>query len=170
MKCLSLHQPWASLMVSGAKCVETRGWPLRYRGPLLIHAAKKWDGDLAFIAAGQPFRAALERSGIVFEATEAAAKRGWGLPFGAIVGRVDVVNVVHTDDVADELGYHDGPYHLTPDGVLYVTETERAFGNFDPRRWAFLCENPVRFANPIPYRGERGLFEVPDELVRENIA
>ena len=42
MKCLSLWQPWASLVVIGAKRFETRSWPTNYRGPLLIHAAQRW--------------------------------------------------------------------------------------------------------------------------------
>lgn len=42
MKAISLWQPWASLMAMGLKKVETRHWPTRYRGPLLIHAAKKF--------------------------------------------------------------------------------------------------------------------------------
>lgn len=41
MKAISLWQPWASLMALGWKKNETRPWLTRYRGPLLIHAAKK---------------------------------------------------------------------------------------------------------------------------------
>lgn len=35
---LTLHQPWATLIALGAKTVETRGWPTKYRGPIAIHA------------------------------------------------------------------------------------------------------------------------------------
>ena len=34
--CLSMHQPWASLLVAGIKRVEGRGWPTRHRGRLWI--------------------------------------------------------------------------------------------------------------------------------------
>ncbi|MCA8951843.1 MAG: ASCH domain-containing protein [Planctomycetes bacterium] len=44
MKCLSLWQPWASAIAVRMKRVETRSWPTKYRGPLLIHAAKTWRG------------------------------------------------------------------------------------------------------------------------------
>jgi len=37
---LSVRQPWAWLIVLGYKDVENRTWRTRYRGPLLIHAAK----------------------------------------------------------------------------------------------------------------------------------
>jgi hypothetical protein len=38
---LSIRQPWAGLIVTGAKTIENRKWSTRYRGPLLIHAGLK---------------------------------------------------------------------------------------------------------------------------------
>ena len=40
MKCLSVRQPWAWLIIHGGKDVENRTWSTDYRGPLLIHASK----------------------------------------------------------------------------------------------------------------------------------
>jgi hypothetical protein len=37
---ISLKQPWAALVAHGIKSIEVRRWPVNYRGPLLIHAAK----------------------------------------------------------------------------------------------------------------------------------
>lgn len=37
---LSIRQPWAWLIIHAGKDIENRNWPTRYRGPLLIHAAK----------------------------------------------------------------------------------------------------------------------------------
>lgn len=51
MKAISLWQPWAWLCVAtdehgrAEKENETRSWPTSYRGPLLIHAAKKCDDE-----------------------------------------------------------------------------------------------------------------------------
>ena len=45
IKCLSIQQPWAGLIVAGDKDVENRTWKTNYRGPLLIHASKKYDKD-----------------------------------------------------------------------------------------------------------------------------
>jgi hypothetical protein len=48
VKAITLQQPWASLIALGAKSVETRSWSTAYRGPLAIHAGKKWyDGLVA---------------------------------------------------------------------------------------------------------------------------
>lgn len=42
---LTLWQPWASLVAWEEKRIETRSWSTSYRGPLVIHAAKRFAGD-----------------------------------------------------------------------------------------------------------------------------
>lgn len=41
MKCLSVSQPFANLIVSGKKTIELRGWNTKFRGEFLIHAPQK---------------------------------------------------------------------------------------------------------------------------------
>ncbi len=41
IKAISLHQPWASFITLGLKHFETRSWGTKYRGKLVICAAKK---------------------------------------------------------------------------------------------------------------------------------
>ena len=43
MKCLSLKQPYAELLVSGKKTIELRTWNTKFRGEFLVHASKKID-------------------------------------------------------------------------------------------------------------------------------
>lgn len=43
MICLTMHQPWASLLVHGIKRVEGRGWNTDFRGRLWIHAGRRSD-------------------------------------------------------------------------------------------------------------------------------
>ncbi|MGI0133981.1 MAG: ASCH domain-containing protein [Candidatus Micrarchaeaceae archaeon] len=43
MKCLSLKQPFAELLVSGRKTIELRMWNTKYRGPFLVHASGNTD-------------------------------------------------------------------------------------------------------------------------------
>lgn len=50
MKGLTLTQPWASLIASGHKRVETRVWRTNYRGPIAIHAAKGFPADAQYFA------------------------------------------------------------------------------------------------------------------------
>ncbi|MHC5613271.1 MAG: ASCH domain-containing protein [Nostoc sp.] len=40
MKALSVRQPWAWAIIYALKDIENRGWPIHYRGDILIHAAK----------------------------------------------------------------------------------------------------------------------------------
>lgn len=71
MKCLSVQQPWAQLIVTGRKDVENRTWQTKHRGPLLIHAGLRVDRNALEY---------LEQRGHVFK----------GLVRGAIIGVVQV--------------------------------------------------------------------------------
>jgi len=53
MKAISIRQPWAWLIVHAGKDIENRTWATRYRGPVLIHAAKgmtreEWEDTWTF--------------------------------------------------------------------------------------------------------------------------
>jgi hypothetical protein len=41
MKAISVKEPWAEMIASGKKVIETRTWATKYRGPLLIVASLK---------------------------------------------------------------------------------------------------------------------------------
>lgn len=43
MKALSLKQPWASYVAIGRKTIETRTWPTKHRGKILIVSSKTFD-------------------------------------------------------------------------------------------------------------------------------
>ncbi len=45
MKCLSVSQPYADLIISGKKTIELRTWNTRFRGNLLIHTPIKIKKD-----------------------------------------------------------------------------------------------------------------------------
>lgn len=47
MKALSVKQPWANLIASGRKTIETRTWATEYRGEILIASTKHPDIDPA---------------------------------------------------------------------------------------------------------------------------
>lgn len=46
MKCLTIKQPWASLIIEGYKKYEFRGWKTKYRGKILIHAGLNLEKDM----------------------------------------------------------------------------------------------------------------------------
>jgi hypothetical protein len=47
MRALCIREPWASLICSGRKTVETRTWYTRYRGSVLLVASKTPKGPLS---------------------------------------------------------------------------------------------------------------------------
>lgn len=145
--CLSLWQPWATLMAIGAKRNETRSWPMKRRGLLAIHAAQKWTKELAGIAQSEPFRVALVKGGLSEQYLGLkAASCFWGhtLPFGAIVCIVNVLDCLPT----------------THESAPAEGTDERAFGDYSPGRFFFRTELVKRLDPPIPCVGRQGLFEV----------
>ncbi|HEV3260679.1 MAG TPA: ASCH domain-containing protein [Gemmataceae bacterium] len=140
MRCLSVRQPWASLLVTGGKRLETRSWRTRHRGPLAIHAAQQFPGPVRALCGQEPFRSALLRAGIHDPAD---------LPRGKVVGYGELVGCVATQQ-------------LVAAGFAGERAEERCFGDYRPGRWAWALVHPIALAVPQDYRGQRGLFEVPD--------
>lgn len=161
--CLSLWQPWATLMAIGAKKNETRSWPTSYRGPLAIHAAKKWTKELAAIAKSEPFRSSLVKGGLSEPYLGLkAASCFWNqtLPFGAIVCIVNVLDCFPTwHEARSGKGGCLNP-EVFPDGFTGNPEDEIAFGDYSPGRFFFRTELVKRFETPIPCVGRQGMFEV----------
>lgn len=149
MKAISLWQPWATLVAVGAKRCETRSWETLYRGPIAIHAAKKWTRQLEDICWSSPFRTVLElhrpNKGGAFFYGDALPMI---LPRGVIVATAEIVGCVRTDA------------ENTP-----ASEQERAFGDYTPGRFRWDLANIRRLDDPIPYTGRQGFFDVPDELI-----
>lgn len=143
MKAISLWQPWALawLLQPDEKVFETRPRYWGHRGPLLVHAAKKRDEDVAD-ALDDPLilEALWERHGI----------RPADLYFGGIIGMINVIG-------CSSMSRMPAP-----------SERESLWGNWSPERFALeRGPNPAIFKKPIPFRGQQILFDVPDELITE---
>lgn len=136
MKAISLWQPWASLWCSSRKVHETRHWPIRHRGWLLVHAAKRFEKDFD---QGDPFREILD--------DEYGGHWGIDLPTGALVGKVDIIGCFPTETLVG----------LEPD--------DRECGDFHAGRYGWRRGAFELFARPIPYRGAQGLFDVPESAL-----
>lgn len=138
MKALTLWQPWASLIAQGNKKFETRSWATYYRGPLLIHAAKRIPrkGD-----ANQQIVTALKDSGI---------KQIGDLPFGAAICTVYLLNIFRVEDVLDR---------------GWISPEERDFGDYSPGRFAWQFVNLCPMPTPIPMIGRQGLWTAEIEAI-----
>ena len=120
MKAITICQPWASAIIEGFKLIENRSWYTKYRGPLLIHAGKS-------------------RSRLCFCTLFPAISRH-NLPFGEIIGRVDLIDCVPVTEVAGQ-PFAEGP-------------------------WCWLLKNPCKI-KPIYWKGQLAFFDVPEAAFRK---
>lgn len=180
IKCLTLSQPYATLVAIGAKWIETRSWETLYRGPLAIHAAKGYGkgGKKGFydLCYSQPFLPVLEPA-MTGERDIAGFKiphidPGY-LPLGAIVATCELIDCVPTvhpgvankpgtpwfTGVRKGVGQH---YYEVPPPL---DSNEYAFGDYSVGRFAWLLGNVRALPEPIPCKGALSLWE-PDTLTQ----
>ncbi len=139
MKALSLYQPWATLVVIGAKRIETRSWRTSYRGAISIHASSSRRNQARLLAYQKPFYPLLEQAGI----------SPLELPFGAIIGTVKLFDCVPITGGLPNL----------PAGY-WQRDDELLLGDYSPGRWAWLFTDPQRLPQPVPHRGKMGLYRL----------
>lgn len=148
MKAISLWQPWASLVAIGSKRFETRSWPTNYRGPVAIHAAKRWTKDQIRLVQREPFAAALAAAGLT---------SGSSLPRGGIVA---VANLAACLEVEVD---------LFASGLADVEDDprERAFGDYMPGRFAWALTNVRRVRPMVPCPGFQQFWELKSSVIAE---
>lgn len=136
MKCLSIRQPWAWAILHGGKDIENRNWTTHYRGPLAIHAGKQFD-------IGKADWDAYSRD--MFGEPWTSMARGYnqqpGHVLGAIIGVVDLVDCLPSFRCSS-------PWKAGP----------------DPDYYCWKLANPRALETPIPYKGQLGLFDLPDNI------
>jgi hypothetical protein len=137
MKALTIHQPWASLIIMGIKTNETRSWPTHYRGPLLIHAGARPISQSVL----RECRATMN---LCFLHNLAPTQ----LPLGALLGTVDLVGCYPTLG-HNPIGFAGGPNN----------EADSDCGDFSRGRYAWSLAYPMRFLPAIPAKGHQGLWE-----------
>lgn len=125
LKATSLWQPWATGIALGIKGVETRSRRTSHRGELAIQAAKRWEPDQRAFA----------------ETERGAGTIGFGLPFGAIVAVVDVLEVVEAEKLAH-----------------FLSELELRWGDYRQGRWGWRLGNVRALREPVPCAGQQGMW------------
>lgn len=150
IKAISLWQPWGSLWLSPNKRHETRHWATSHRGHLLVHAAKKFIKDV---------------DAYLDDILSSEFGNHWGmeLPTGAIIGMVDLVDVIPTDNL------YDGYPVAANTRLTHEDLTDIVCGDFSSDRFGWRRGTYWRFPQPIPYRGRQSLFDVPRAVVAEQI-
>lgn len=163
MKCISILQPWATLIIIGVKRLETRSWNTKFRGEILIHASKKFTNEQHDTCIFDPFYSKLLDTDF-FDETKPAC----GLPTGAIIGKVNLCHVVKSKYCFKDNEFEWTDYSKTGHPVIKfpITDQELAFGDYSPNRYGWLLSDPVQFANPIPAKGKLSIwdYDLPDHF------
>lgn len=153
MKCLSLYQPWATLIATGWKTVETRDWYTPHRGTLAIHAANKRDIDGKLLHASNLQMFAMR----VSPTDDVWIPRAFNdLPFGAIVATCELAACIPTALVRES-----GLKLKQPFRPAHGWEIESLLGNYAAGRWAWILRDVRPVDPPKPLRGQRKLFNIP---------
>lgn len=124
MKTISVPQPWAQLIVRGAKAIETRPYQVE-PGEYLIYSAPADEQDIRRISAQPYFNWFIESDE--------------QLPIGKFVGKVRIMRV----DPVEKIILADKWHHA------FLTRAEKevecALGDYSPGNFAWTLENPVEF-------------------------
>jgi len=135
MKAITLMQPWATLVAIGAKKIETRSWKTKHRGPLAIHAGKRFPSTVhlqgGILIYEEPYRSFLNNAGY------------WNscdLPLGKVVAVVDLLEVERIM------------------GINVPGEPERSFGDYRFGRYMWHLEVLQYFPEPIEAKGAQRLW------------
>lgn len=181
MKALTVVQPYATAIVTGAKWLETRpdppsgamrptgrrGFPghaLSRGERIAIHASQLHGDDRDHLDAWSMLEKLTGRREVVS---------------GAIIGTVVVVDAVpifgtpHGDltvpvaIVVDRRLFRSTSWlYRSTSGVMLrdarrsdALEDQMALGDFHAGRWAWVLDDPVEFDEPVPCKGRQGVWE-----------
>lgn len=138
MKAISLHQPWATLIMLGYKHYETRSWQTSHRGPVAIHAAKHNSEEYRQLCATDPeISAILAKHGLTYDT----------LPLGALLGTCQVGEMHRTEQMTE------------------LSTTELACGDYEAGRWAWTLYDVQALVRPVQCRGFQQLWTVPADYL-----
>ena len=147
IRALTLLQPWASLVMHGAKSIETRPSRTWYRGYLLIHAARTFPGWARDLCKQEPFATVLSAGGYADPASGRVDPAL--LPLGAILAICNLKHCVRIGTLGVDLP---------------PAEPERSFGDYTVGHYAWILRDVQKLPAPIPAQGCTGLWE-PDAAV-----
>ncbi|KAL4323512.1 hypothetical protein GQ457_11G015260 [Hibiscus cannabinus] len=138
--CLTMHQPWASLLVYGIKRIEGRSWPAPIRGRLWIHAASKVPDESTIKAMEDFYREIYAVNGI------SDIKFPEHYPVSRLLGCVEVVGCLTCEELIQ--------WEALPEGVRLEGQTD----------FCWLCEQPKKLLVPFEMRGFQRVYNLEKKI------
>ncbi|KAK9059045.1 hypothetical protein SSX86_021664 [Deinandra increscens subsp. villosa] len=139
--CLTMHQPWASLLVYGIKRIEGRSWPSPLTGRLWIHAAGKVPDPETIKAMEDFYKQLYALDGVT------DLKFPEHYPVSRLLGCVEVVGCVKCEELAS--------WEDVPQGVRLEGQTA----------FCWLCEQPQKLLVPFEMRGNQGVYNLEKRIL-----
>lgn len=126
MKALTIRQPWASLIATGVKTIETRSWSTKHRGTIAIHAGAHRPAQLTTVGHDWCVAETFLGGGALelqhFADGVAGAPAAIPLPLGAVLATAQLVDCV---PINPQVGHEHEEYD-PPDDHIYTTVDGRA--------------------------------------------
>ncbi len=158
MRVLTLHQPWAQMMVWGLKNIETPSWaaPRNLIGQrVAIHAGKRKARPTEWNIEVQ--RVVLRRAG-----------SSHSMPMGAVVATARLIECMQVVSEPDSGGIVNcrgfGELGDKPEYEAIVTTDP--YGDFSMGRWLWVFQD-LRRVEPVPINGRQGVWTLPAVIAVE---
>eukprot|EP00435_Cladocopium_sp_Y103_P008185 s1438_g2.t1 len=139
-QCLSMHQPWASLLVYGFKRAEGRSWKSDHRGRLWIHATSKTPDLMEIQALEERYASIYQAAGVPMPPFPS---NSGGYPTSALLGCVDVEACWSQSEYASVL-------KKNPDMPQEESESD----------FIFWCLRPRRLLVPLKMGGDHKIWRL----------
>lgn len=143
MKCISVWEPWASLLACGHKAYETRSWTPPadcMKVTVAIHAGKS--------LAGMRCADLDPRLGAI---CDRALGRDHPYSFGSVIALGIISFTIPTDGLIGN----------------EVVSAEKAVGDWSPGRYAWRFTNMLQLGKPVACRGMQKFFNLPADVMEQ---
>lgn len=139
--CLSMWQPWASLLVYGFKRYEGRQWSTEYRGPLWIHAGSRQPTEQEIQQVQAHYKMLYSQDPSI-EMPDFPTD----YPTGCLIGVIDLQDVITQD--------------------VYKKYVPQQYTKESTSENLFVARNPRRLKVSIRMPGKSGIFNLEEQVVQ----
>jgi len=158
---LTIIQPWAHLIASGQKTIETRRYPTKFRGWLLIHAGLKWSKWEQMVAVQL-----LTSGAMIPDATPV---------LGAVVAVARLARCEPFRDTPREIRNATSKLLRARGGISNPDLDAEITPGYDflglrgftgeevPGLWSWHLEDVIALPTPVPWTGAQGLW-IPKDV------
>lgn len=153
IRAITVKQPWAFAITHLGKTVENRGTSFAYRGRILIHAGREWDGfavdDRRIRAGFAPYLTTYQQARYINQIDP--AEHHDRFVFGAVIGVAELVDVHRAKATVGCCEPWGDQWYASNSGVGTAHH--------------LVLDNVLALDMPVACRGNLGMWRPPAEVV-----